>query len=109
MNPYPHVYSVNARGSATGIVPVVFQGVPAIDTAPPPEFDGPGDVWSADTLLVAAVADCCILTFRSLTRAAKFDWERVECQVEGVLERAERLSMIANSLRGERHLEVVIP
>lgn len=142
MKPYPHIYSVNASGSATGIVPVVTQGVPVIDTAPPPEFDGPGDVWSPETLLVGAVANCFILTFRGVTRAAKFDWERVECQVEGLLERsagftqfskfttratlhlsaqadrakahellerAEKLCLIANSLRGERHLEVVIP
>ena len=141
MHPYPHVYSVSASGSATGIVPVSSKGVPVIDTAPPIEFDGPGDAWSPETLLVAAVANCFILTFRGVARAAKLEWERVECQVEGVLERmdgvtrfsrfktrvtlqlaagadrsrahellerAEQLCLIANSLRGERELEAVI-
>lgn len=60
--------------------------LPAIRTAAPPEFDGPGDAWSPETLLCAAVADCFILTFRGAARAAHFDWSSLECRVEGVLE-----------------------
>jgi peroxiredoxin-like protein len=141
MKPYPHVYQVSARGSAAGTVPVASHGVPHIQTAPPPEFDGPGNVWSPETLLVAAVANCFIFTFRAVSRAAHFEWEQLECSVEGVLERvsgvtqfskfstraklmiragaesakaqellqrAEKACLIANSLRGERHLEAEI-
>ena len=137
MRPYPHTYSVSAQGSATGTVPVSSQGVADINTAPPPEFDGPGDLWSPETLLVAAVANCFILTFRGVSRAANFTWEQLQCQVDGVLERvsgvtqfsrfttratltvtagadhakaqelmerAEKVCLVANSLRGERHL-----
>ena len=141
MKPYPHIYSVSASGLATGSVPVSAHGVPDIETAPPPEFDGPGDKWSPETLLVAAVANCFILTFRGVSRAANFAWEALECNVDGVLERvagvtqfsrfttqatlrvrpgvdhakaqellerAEKVCLVANSLRGERHLEVKI-
>jgi organic hydroperoxide reductase OsmC/OhrA len=76
MKPYPHTYSVGARGSATGTVPVASHGVPNIETAPPLEFDGLGDAWSPETLLVAAVANCLILTFRGVARASKFSWEQ---------------------------------
>lgn len=141
MKPYPHIYRVEAHGAAAGTVPVSCAGVPDIETAPPPEFDGPGDVWSPETLLVAAVANCFILTFRSVARAAQLGWEHLECHVDGVLERsagaaqftrfttraaltvkagadhgkarellerAEKACLIANSLRGERHLEAQI-
>jgi len=141
MKPYPHLYSANARGSNAGPVPVSSSGVPDIATAPPPEFGGPGDVWSPESLLVAAVANCFILTFRGVSRAGNFAWERLECQVDGVLERvsgvtqfskfttratltvkagadrakaqelmerAEKTCLVANSLRGERHLEAQI-
>ncbi len=64
-------------------------GVPPIETAPPPEFDGPGGVWSPETLLIAAVADCFILTFRAVARAARFEWIALDCRVEGTLERIE--------------------
>ena len=141
MKAYPHTYSVSAQGSAIGAVPVVSQGLPAIETAPPPEFDGPGGVWSPETLLVAAIANCFILTFRGVSRAAHFTWEKLETQVDGtldrvsgstqftrnttratltvkagtdhakareLLERAEKICLVANSLRGERILEVQV-
>jgi len=60
-----------------------------IETAPPPEFDGPGGVWSPEGLLCAAVADCYILTFRAVSRAAQLEWLKLECRVEGTLERVD--------------------
>ena len=89
MHPYPHTYSVSAKGTTTGLVPVESPGLPVLTTAPPKEFDGPGDVWSPETLLVAAIADCYILTFRGVARAAKLEWNDLKCEVEGVLERVE--------------------
>jgi organic hydroperoxide reductase OsmC/OhrA len=89
MLPYPHTFRVTAKGTASGRVPVESPGLPPLSTAPPKEFDGPGDLWSPETLLVAAIADCYILTFRGVARAAKFDWDDLKCEVEGVLERVE--------------------
>lgn len=60
MQPYPHIYSASATGTAAGPVPIASTGLPAIGTAPPAEFDGPGDAWSPETLLVASIADCFI-------------------------------------------------
>ena len=120
---------------------MVSNGLPALATAPPAEFDGPGDVWSPETLLIAAIADCFILTFRGVSRAARFEWVGLEARVDGtlervsgvsqfiryvtratltvksnadhakareLLERAEKLCLVANSVRGERALEVQV-
>jgi organic hydroperoxide reductase OsmC/OhrA len=87
MHPYPHLYQVSASGAASGPVAVDAAGLPTLDTAPPPEFDGPGGKWSPETLLCAAIADCFILTFRAVSRAAKLSWLQLECRVEGRLER----------------------
>jgi organic hydroperoxide reductase OsmC/OhrA len=87
VHPYPHRYRVAASGSASGLVAVSATDLPTLDTAPPPEFDGPGGKWSPETLLCAAVADCFILTFRAVSRAANLTWSRLECHVEGTLER----------------------
>jgi len=87
MKAYPHTYSATATGAATGLVPVESTGLPTLATAPPVEFDGPGDAWSPENLLIAAIADCYILTFRGIARAAKFDWDEIKCEVKGVLER----------------------
>jgi organic hydroperoxide reductase OsmC/OhrA len=89
LHPYPHVYRVSAAGTATGHVSVSSPQIPDLQTAPPPEFDGPGGVWSPESLLCAAVADCFILTFRGVSRAARLEWVKLECRVEGTLERVE--------------------
>lgn len=92
MHPYPHTYTVSAAGTTTGSVAVTAAQLPTLQTAPPPEFDGPGGLWSPETLLCASLADCFLLTFRAVSRVAKLEWLRVECRVEGVLERVERVS-----------------
>lgn len=89
MHPYPHLYRVSATGGATGTVRVASPSLPDITTAPPPEFDGPPGLWSPETLLCAAVANCFVLTFRAVSRTAKFEWLTLECRVEGTLERAD--------------------
>jgi uncharacterized OsmC-like protein len=43
-------------------------------------------------MLVGAVASCYLLTFRSVTRAARFDWNQLRCRVEGILDRVERVT-----------------
>ena len=92
MHPYPHIYVASASAESTGLVAVASPGLPTLETAAPPQFDGPGDAWSPETLLCASIADCFILTFRAITRAARFTWLRLECRVEGVLERVGRVS-----------------
>jgi len=89
MLPYPHRYSVTAGGAATGAVRLASPGLTALDSAPPVEFDGPGDLWSPETLLCAAVADCFVLTFRAVARASKLPWSALDCRVEGVLDRVD--------------------
>ena len=89
MHPYPHLYTASAAARSTGSVAITSPRLPEITTAPPPEFDGPGDVWSPETLFVAAIADCFILTFRALAKASHFEWNDLTCRVEGVLDRAE--------------------
>jgi organic hydroperoxide reductase OsmC/OhrA len=89
MHPYPHTYTVQASSAPEGDVPVSSAGLPELTTAPPAEFDGPGDRWSPETLLCAAVADCFLLSFRGVARANKFAWDSLECSVEGKLDKVE--------------------
>lgn len=91
MQPYPHTYQASSSASNAGWVTVGSPQLPEFESAPPPEFGGPGGAWSPETLLCAALADCFVLTFRSLSRAARFEWRHLECNVEGVLDRVERV------------------
>jgi organic hydroperoxide reductase OsmC/OhrA len=78
---------VAAAAQQDGPVTVTSGTLPSLQTAPPPQFGGPGGVWSPETLLCAAIADCFVLTFRVTCRAARFEWQQLECRAEGVLER----------------------
>lgn len=92
MQDLPHRYSAAARAAAEGDVAVDSPGLPSLVSAPPAQYGGPGDRWAPETLLVAAVADCFILTFRAIARASKLPWISVECEVEGTLDRIERVT-----------------
>jgi len=67
-------------------------GLATFNSAPPAEFGGPGNQWSPETLLVAAVADCFIMTFTAIARASKLEWQSLECRVEGVLDRVNSVT-----------------
>jgi peroxiredoxin-like protein len=55
----------------------------------PREFDGPGNQWSPESLLVAAVADCFVLTFRAIAVGFKFSWVSLDVRTEGTVERSD--------------------
>lgn len=87
MKSLPHIYRASASGQTVGVVTAASPLLPSLSTCAPPEFDGPTGFWSPETLLCASIADCFVLTFRAVSRAAHLDWAGLDCAVEGVLER----------------------
>jgi organic hydroperoxide reductase OsmC/OhrA len=57
--------------------------------APPVEFDGPGDAWSPEQLLVAAVESCFLFTLRAVAAASKVEYTSIHITGEGLLQRKE--------------------
>jgi peroxiredoxin-like protein len=141
MKDLPHHYKVAATAGPDGDVSLSGEKMDVIRSAPPAEFGGPGDRWSPETLLVASVADCFVLSFRAVARASKLSWTSLSCEVEGTLERkegaakftnfsinaaltvpedtkedrarrllekAEEICLITNSLSGATHLEIEV-
>ncbi len=90
MQSLPHLYSVTANANPESYVTLSTEGIAPIESAPPVQFGGPGDHWSPEDLLVAALADCFILTFKAVSRASKFDWQSLSCTVDGTLDRIEK-------------------
>jgi organic hydroperoxide reductase OsmC/OhrA len=92
MQDLPHHYVVSARVEGKANVVVSSDNLPDIESAGPPEFGGPGDVWSPETLLVAAVADCFILSFRAIARTAKLEWLTLDVSAEGELDKIDKFT-----------------
>jgi organic hydroperoxide reductase OsmC/OhrA len=89
MHPFPHRYTVSASIRPDGDVPLAAEGVRIIESASPKEFDGPGNQWSPEGLLTAAVADCFALSFRAIARASKYSWHSLEVRTAGTLDRVD--------------------
>lgn len=87
---FPHNYQVTANAQPEGTVRLNAAGLSELHSAPPQEFGGPGDQWSPEDLLVAAIADCFVLSFRAIAAMSKFSWHDLQCQVSGKLDKVER-------------------
>jgi peroxiredoxin-like protein len=92
MQDLPHHYKASANADSDSVVVVSSEGLPSLETAGPVEFGGPGDAWSPEELLVAAVADCFVLSFRAIARASKLEWDSVSCEASGTLDKVERVT-----------------
>jgi organic hydroperoxide reductase OsmC/OhrA len=86
---FPHLYRVRAQAGPDAEVVLSAEGLEPIRSLPPVEFDGPGDRWSPETLLCAALADCLLMTFRVIAKASRIPWEALEISLEGRLEREQ--------------------
>lgn len=87
---FPHQYAVTASVAGQQHVQLTADNLPTLSSAPPTEFQGPGDQWSPEDLLVAAVADCFVLSFRAIAAMSKLDWVDLSCEATGTLDKVER-------------------
>lgn len=89
MHPFPHHYEVHASGAEEGRLALDAPDTPPLEVAAPKLFDGPGETWSPETMLVGAVASCLVLTFRAMARASRLSWRSLDCTAAGVLDRVD--------------------
>ena len=90
MQTLPHNYSVRASSAVGKTVLLSSQGIPDLETEAPPEFGGPGGLWSPEHMFAGTVANCFILSFRAVATASKLEWTSIDCDVEAILDRVER-------------------
>ncbi len=87
MEKLPHQYKVSVKGKPQEMLLTCAENLPLIQVAPPAQFDGPGDQWSPEQLLMASVINCFILSFRPIAKASHFDWLSIECESTGTLDK----------------------
>ncbi|MGE0640557.1 MAG: OsmC family protein [Thermoanaerobaculia bacterium] len=64
-------------------------GLPDLEVASPPEFDGPGGRWTPEHLFVAAAAACWMTTFRSMVTLSRVETAAITVAAEGFLEKGD--------------------
>lgn len=90
MHPFPHTYTVTATGNPDRHLESRAEGLPTLAVAPPVQFGGPGDVWTPEDLLMAAIANCLVLSFRAIAKAGGLEWQSIECSAAGILDKVDR-------------------
>ena len=89
MKPLPHHYDVVLTGGPSGYAALSTPGVPDLRAAPPVNFDGPGDAWSPEHLLLAAVQTCFLFTLRSIARASQVAFVSLDMAAAGTVNRSD--------------------
>jgi peroxiredoxin-like protein len=89
MQELPHIYKIKALALPVGHVLLSAGDKHDIESSLPREFGGPGNAWSPEELVVAAVADCLVLSFKTIASASKFSWISLECTSEGTLDQVD--------------------
>jgi organic hydroperoxide reductase OsmC/OhrA len=89
MKPLPHKYEVRLAGGPSGYGELSTDGVTPLSTAPPVDFDGPGDAWSPEHLLLASVEACLLFTLRANARLSKVAFSRLDVRATGTVDRQE--------------------
>jgi peroxiredoxin-like protein len=89
MKPLPHLYEARLSGGPTGYATVSVSGLPDLTVAAPADWGGPGDSWSPEHLLIAAIESCFLLTLRAVARASKVEFASLKVFVSGAIDRKD--------------------
>ena len=89
MKPLPHIYRVHLAGGTGQYATLAATGLPELQGAPPEDFDGPGDAWSPEHLLLAAVESCFLFTFQAISRASRLAFVSLDVSGEGIVDRKD--------------------
>jgi peroxiredoxin-like protein len=57
--------------------------------AAPLDYDGPGDAWSPEHLLLAAVESCLLLTFRAIARMSQLPFVGLVVEAVGTVNKQD--------------------
>jgi peroxiredoxin-like protein len=82
---YSYSLEANWTGARTGLL--TADDLPPLRVAPPPEFSGPGGMWSPEHLLVAASASCLMATFLAIAEISRLPVHSFRLEAKGRLEK----------------------
>ncbi len=89
MKPLPHHYEVRLTGGPAAHATLAVAGAPDLRSAPPADFGGPGDAWSPEHLLLAAVETCFLFTLRAVAQASRLPFTALELSAAGTVDRQD--------------------
>lgn len=84
-----HEYETSMVWSAGRQGRVESTGLPSLDFGSPPEFGGPGGIWTPEHAFVTAVNACILLTFAAIADFSKLSFRSLSTRARGKLDKVE--------------------
>jgi organic hydroperoxide reductase OsmC/OhrA len=85
----PYFYETEVEWKVGRRTSVRATGLPSLEVAPPPEFQGDPGFWTPEHLYVASVNSCFVATFLAIADLSKLDIVSVASSARGKLEQVE--------------------
>ena len=89
MRPLPHHYDAHLTGGPSGYAQLSTADVAELRTAPPADYDGPGDAWSPEHPLLASVQARFLFTLRAVVCLSKVQFMALELDAPGTVDRQD--------------------
>ena len=85
----PYLYETEVEWAEGRKASLRSPGLPALEIAPPPEFQGEPGIWTPEHLYVASVNACFVVTFLAIAELSKLDFVSFASRAVGKLEKIE--------------------
>lgn len=85
----PYFYETEVEWASGRRASLRSSGLPALEIAPPPEFQGDPGFWTPEHLYVASVNACFVVTFLAIAELSKFDFVSFASNARAKLEKIE--------------------
>lgn len=92
-NQTPHFYNVAVEWSQERKGTMTSEGLPTLEVATPPEFEGHAGIWTPEHLYVAAINSCFMATFLSIASFSKLEFASFQSNATGKLEKVESVGL----------------
>lgn len=80
-------YQVNVGWNAEKTGTATSAGLPDLEVATPPDFNGHEGIWAPEHLFVASVASCIMTTFLAIAETSRLSFKSYASSARGTLER----------------------
>ena len=88
-NQPPYYYETEVEWISGRACTLGAPGMPDIEVATPPEFQGNVGTWTPEHLFVASVSCCYVTTFLAIAELSKLEFAGISCGATGTLEKLE--------------------
>jgi len=85
----PYFYETEVEWASGRRASLRSSGLPALEIAPPPEFQGAPGIWTPEHLFVASVNACFVVTFLAIAELSKLDFVSFASRAVGKLDKIE--------------------